>query len=290
MVWFLLWMSSAFAADGLVWTWNDSRPVRYEMTTTVLTPMVQEWMGFKVGEARVYEFMMLMSTTCTGRHQGKRWGVGCTIDSLEIHAKPVGNDADKLQGIIAEYHEFFVGKTVGFSMSDDGRIKKIDFSDVDARDGRAGIVIEQMIKNIARMFVPFDLQMPKDGLDKGKEWRQKGTPLALSMFGSQGTAGGLVMKRRVVGAEDSSVALSMTGRGSVAIGVSPDSGSVPMMLLSCQERSQFDTELGVLNWAEVKRKSTHSASNIGMGAGTVPPTTFHTRIARIGSNIPLSGP
>ena len=290
MMWLLLWMSSAFATEGLVWSWNDSRPVRYEMTTTVLTPMVQEWMGFKVGEVRVFEFMMLMSTTCTGRHEGKHWGVACTIDTLEIHAKPVDADAGKLEAILAEYHDFFVGKTVGFSMSDDGRIKKIDFRDVDAPDGRAGMVIEQMIKNISRMFVPFDLQMPKDGIDKGKDWRQKGTPLALSMFGSQGTAGGLMMKRRVVNAETSYVSLSMDGRGSVAIGVSPSSGSVPMMLLSCKGRSQFDTELGVLNWAEVKRKSTHSASNIGMGAGTVPPSKFHTRIARIGSNIPLSGP
>ena len=290
MVWLLMWMSSAFAAEGLVWKWSETSPVKYEMTTTVQTPLVQQWMGFKVGEARVYEFMMLMSTTCAGRHEGKRWRVACSIDTFEVHAKPVPDDADKLQPIIAEYHEFFVGKTVGFFMSEDGRVRKLDFIDVDSRDGRAGIVIEQMIKNISRMFVPFDLQMPKDGVAKGKDWRQKGTPLALSMFGSQGTAGGLMMKRRVVGVDDASVSLSMDGRGSVAIGASPDAGSVPVMLLNCEGRSQFNTEMGVLDWAEVKRKSAHATSNVGMGAGTVPPSKFHTRVARVGSNIPLSGP
>ena len=290
MVWLLMWMSSAFAAEGLTWNWNQARPVQYEMTTTVTTPMVQQWMGFKVGEVRVYEFLMLMSTTCTGQDEGKRWRVGCTIDSLEIHAKPVSNDVAKLQAIVTEYQDFFVGKTVGFFMAADGRVKKIDFVDVDARDGRAGIVIEQMIKNISRMFVPFDLQMPKDGVDNGKDWRQKGTPLALSMFGSQGTAGGLMMKRRVTGTDEAAVSLAMDGRGSVAIGVSPEAGSGPMMLLNCQEKSQFNTKLGVLDWADVKRKSTHSSSNIGMGAGTVPPSKFRTRITRLGSNIPLSGP
>ena len=99
-----------------------------------------------------------------------------------------------------------------------------------------------------------------------------------------------MLKRRVVESDGASVSLSMDGRGSIALGASPDVGSAPMVHLNCRGKSQFNTKLGVLDWAEVHRKSAQSSSNIGMGVGGVPPATFRTQITRVGSRIPLSGP
>jgi len=289
MLWLWLWGTAAWAADGLVWDWKNS--VQYELETMVSTPVAEQWFGFKVGEAHVVEYVTHMATTCSGTMDSKRWRVLCSIDSLEMKGQAIPEDTEKLQPIIDAQVAFMLGKTIALTVAEDGRIRKLEFADVDTVDGRAGTVIENLRQMFSRMFAPFDFQMPKDGIDKGKPWRQKGAPIALSLFGSQGTAGGTLMKRRVLGSEDGVLSLSMEGRGTMAYGASMESGTTPMMQVSCRGRSRFNTQLGVLDWAEVIRKSSFSSSSVGLGAlSGAPPSSFRSRVVRVGSGMSVAGP
>ena len=112
--------------------------------------------------------------------------------------------------------------------------------------------------------------------------------MALSLFGAQGTSGGVDMKRSVVDAEGERVILAMEGRGSMAFGDTMGSGIAPMLRMNSQGRTRFNTQLGILDWAEVTTKSAFSTSSVG-AVSKAGPGVLRVRVSREGVNTQSSG-
>ena len=280
MIGLLLWSTVALAADGLVWTWNAGQPVRYHLQTTVETPATHFWYGTREKEVRATHQTLSVQVSCSGAVEGKKWAVHCPIESVEIRGQGVPDETADLRMVMDQSVALLEGKSVQLIMGSDGRIKKLELKGIDVTDSRVGIMAENLRQMLRRAFAPMDMQLPKDGQDKGKPWRQKGAPLAVSLFGDQGTSGGVVMKRRVVSADGAQVSMAMEARGSMALGATMEEGTLSILRVNCDGRSGFNTDLGVLDWAQVTTRSAYGTSNLGALSG-VPPSRFSSKLARV---------
>ena len=214
-----------------------------------------------------------MDVACTGARAGKHWAVDCAIETVALHGVAVPGEEAALDRILAESVALLEGKSIQLSVAADGRIRKLDFDGIYADDSRVGAMIEGMRQMMRRVFAPMDVQLPKNGDANGKSWKQKGSPLAMELLTTQGTSGGVVMKHRVIeGGEEGRVLYTTEGRGSVAEGANMEAGTTSVMKVGMEGRGEFNTKMGVLNWAEVSTKAGYSASALnalsGVGAYT----------------------
>jgi hypothetical protein len=280
MVWIWLWGSIAGAADGLIWSWDESKPVRYHVETEVETPATHFWYGLREQEVRATRQVLNLSVTCVGSPAGKRWEIDCSIDSVQIRGLGVPGEEEALRTVMDQSMALLDGKSIQIIMGAEGRIKKLELKGIDVVDSRVGAIAENLRQMIRRAFAPMDVQLPKEGNDKDKAWRQKGSPLAVSLFGDQGTSGGVVMKREVVEVAGSSVRLVMSARGSMALGAAMEAGTTPILRINSKGRSSFNTDRGIVDWAEVRTKSAYGTSNLDALSG-LPPSSFTSKVSRI---------
>jgi hypothetical protein len=260
-------LSNAFATD-LVWNWSQAEPVRYHLETLVETPRSHIWLSKGNDYARTIKNHVTMDVACTGSQAGKNWSVDCKIESVALHGVAVEGDEVVLEQIFASSVALLEQKEIRLSVAANGRIRKLDIVGVYADDSRMGEMIEGLRQMMRRVFAPMDLQLPKDGDDGGKEWKQKGSPLAMELLTAQGTSGGVIMKHRVlVGGDGDGVLYVTKGRGSVAEGANMEAGTTSFMRVSTEGRGEFNTAMGVLNWAEVRTKAKYSASAINALSG-----------------------
>ena len=280
MFWVWLWGSLVGATDGLVWSWDESKPVRYQLETSVETPATHTWYGLRAKEIRAIRQTMELGVTCVGTQEGKRWAVNCSLDAVRIRGQGVPGEEAELQEVMDQSVALIAGKSLQIIMGPHGRIKKVELKGVDVNDGRVGIIAENLRQMIRRTLAPMDLQLPKDGSDHDKAWRQKGSPLAVSLFGDQGTSGGVMMKHQVAGVDGDSVRLVTEARGSMALGAMMESGTTPILRVDSRGRSAFDTNSGVLDWGEVTTGSAHGSANLDALSG-IPPSSFYSRMYRV---------
>ncbi len=268
LVWVAL-LSNALAAD-LVWDWSQKEPVRYHLETMVETPRSHMWLSEKNEQVRMTKNHMTMDVACTGTQAGRNWDVRCSIESVSLHGVAVPGDEEAQERVLAASVGLLDKKDIHLKVGADGRIRKLDIVGVYADDSRMGAMIEGLRQMLRRVFAPMDLQLPNNGDPKGKEWKQKGSPLALELLTAQGTSGGVIMKHRVISERSGGVLYQTEGRGSVAEGSNMEAGTTSFMKVTTEGRGEFNTALGVLDWAEVRTKADYSASALnaltGVGA------------------------
>ena len=282
-------LSNAFA-DNLVLNWEHTAPVRYHLETMVDTPRSHMWISTANEQARATKNHMTMDVACTGARAGKHWAVDCAIEAVALHGVALHGEEAVLDRVLAESVALLEGKSIQLSVAADGRIRKLDFDGIYVDDSRAGAMIEGMRQMIRRVFSPMDVQLPKDGNSKGKSWKQKGSPLAMELLTAQGTSGGVVMKHRVIeGGEEGRVLYVTEGRGSVAEGANMEAGTTSFMKVAMKGRGEFNTKMGVLNWAEVSTKADYSASalNALSGVGAYAYSGWIVRVQTDGTRVEI---
>jgi hypothetical protein len=281
-------LASASASD-LVWGWGHTEPVRYHMETVVETPRSHVWLAEENEQARATRNIMVLDVSCTGAADGKRWDVHCHLDDVSMRGTPVPGEEARLDRVFEVYVGLLKGKDVRLSIGLDGRIRKLDILGVQADDSRMGAIIEGLRQMIRRVFAPVDLQLPKNGDARGKPWSQKGSPLALELLTAQGTSGGVAMKHRIIEERDGAVLYRTEGRGSMAEGSNMEAGTTSFMKVTTGGRGQFNTKLGVLDWAEVSTSAAYSASalNALSGVGAYSYTGWMVRVDETGARLEI---
>jgi hypothetical protein len=287
MIALLVLLTSALGA-GLEWSWTQEKPSKYRLETTMVAPQGQTWPAEKNLVARVTETRLSLDTECTGSLDGKSWVVACNIGRVDIEGDAIPGGEATVEKVLQEYAGEIRGKTVGFRMGLDGRVRRFDIKGVATRNRNHGVVLDGVRQMLRRAFTPFDIQLPKKGDDKGKKWSQKGSPMVFEVMSSQGTAGGVALKHWVTGRDNDAVQIQTSGRAAVVDGATIETGTSSMIRISVAGNSQFNVNLGILDGSVVSTKTDHAASNM-QGLSKDGPPRFSSRLSRIAEDGQIYG-
>jgi len=221
--------SEAWAATGLEWQWEGVEH-RFYIQAQVRPSELMWFRAENNREVRVAEFRVNLSTTCRPeRLVGKRgWELRCDLDDFGIAAAPVASEQGLLLPILDELDDKFTGAWLQVVFTRDGRVKNVDLEGVDKSNRRISQIHESMRLVLVRAFAGLDLQLPKNGDDKGKgSWKQKAA-LAMGFPSDLGTMGSAEIIHEITATDGDVVELSSTGRGVL--------GSGEMVEVAGQER------------------------------------------------------
>ncbi len=113
--------------------------------------------------------------------------------------------------------------------------------------------------------------------------------MVFEISGTEGTAGGVALKHKVASRDGDVVQVESTGRAAVIPGNAIEVGTNSMLRINATGNSQFNTAVGVLDWAEISTDTDHSTSNMA-GLTKAKPDSFKVSISRIGDNGALLKP
>jgi len=261
----VLWWIGAAQAASLVPSWPDS-PVRYHLETLIETPRSYLHVGRNNLQSRATRHGVRADVTCRGSLDKKRWGVDCSLDEVAFGGHAPGDDAEALKAIFAQYKEMLSGASVSLTITDTGRVSAMKLVGPTKSDARTGQMLETLHLFLRRLFSPLDLQLPKNGDDKGKKWRHRGAPMALELLTRYGTAGGIVLEHQVTGRTDALVDVSSSGRGSVTSGDTLEAGAGSLMRIESTGRGQLDSASGLIVWREIATQAKYTVSAYDTGS------------------------
>ena len=264
----LLLVSSSMAQGPLTLGWSKGQS-RYHLESLVDTPRTMLHQGVNSLEARATKQLIIGDFDCTGAPKGKRWQVDCVVQSVSFQGVAIPGDEAALGKILEDYTARLDGKTVQLMVTADGRITSLDLLGVEKTDKRSGIIEDTIRMLMRRLFAPLDVQLPKDGLSKGKPWRQKGAPLAMELLTRFGTAGGSRLEHSVASTSGSLIQIESTGRGSVTPGEALEAGTSSMMKIETTGTGRFDSDAGRFVWREIQTSATFTVSAYSAGMGSV---------------------
>ena len=281
---FLFGVLSAEATTGLAWTWSVDQPVNYHLEAVVETPRGQLWVAENNTVARTTRSMVRLEVSCAAEKASKSdWIVDCGIDSANFSGRALSGEEEALKRILEQNEAHLQGKSVRLRMGADGRVKKLDLVGIDTKNSYLAVVFEQVRWMLRRAFTPMDLKLPKNGDDKDKKWRQRGSPLVFELAGGQGTAGGVALKHEVSVAKGSTARIVSKGRAAVAEGPSLEAGTNSMLRIKAEGSAQFNTEFGILDWAQIGTDADYGTSNFE-GLGSLKPSQFSAIISRVSAD------
>jgi len=255
-------------AGPLVPRWS-AEPIRYRLETVIDTPRSYLHVGRNNLEARATRQGIEADTTCRGEIDGKRWRVRCVLDHIAFQGRAVNGEADALQGIYSQYSTMLKGKTLEMTIADNGRVTSLNLVDMEKTDARGGEMLESIRQHLRRLFASLDLQLPKNGDDKGKSWRHRGSPMVLELMTRFGTAGGMALEHQVTGQADEIYDIGSKGRGSVTSGDTLEAGAGTLMRIETEGRGRFDAAAGQIIWREIRTQAKFTVSSINAGSGAI---------------------
>lgn len=225
----LLLSLSAHAGD-LSPRWEPGVAVRYHAETLFgagSIPMIAR----QNTEARALRLAVVMDISCVPALAGKGWELTCDVEKAELKGEAVPGEQPRLDTVLAEYSASLADGTLVLEVAKDGRITAVELRGLESKEERSAH-INELLRQVARRAVaPLDVEMPKNGEDPGKPWKQGGTPLAAELFvnaapvwsgaGSSttpmagGVSGGLSLKHSATGRDASGVKFTTEGKGNV---------------------------------------------------------------------------
>lgn len=270
----LLLSLNAFAGD-LSPRWEPGQAVRYHAETLFSAgslPMIAR----QNTEARAVKLAVTLDLACVPTARKKGWELVCDVEGAKLQGEAVPGEQERLDQVLAESASTFAAATVVVGLSADGRVSSVDLRDVDRSDERSAQIAETLRQMARRAVAPLDVEMPKDGEDPGKPWKQGGTPLAAELFvnsvpvwsgaGSSatpvagGVSGGVSLKTSVKGRDGAVATLETVGQCNVASLVTDTNTYFAHVEISSTGR--FDTATGQISYRllEVSAKDGPSAS------------------------------
>jgi len=252
-------LASLASAGELVTSFPAGEPVHYRVQMGLKTgDMVQIFAREQI-DAMLGDVTMLLLMTCTGEEPGKRdQQVDCAIERAMLTGHGKEREQGEVQVILDEFAGHLSNGTVELSIATTGRIKAVDLEGVPKDDSRAATTHEFLRDLVARGVGPLDIEMPKDGVDPGKAWKQKS---AAGMRHPAGAASGSVKSENTVtGTEGTSIALSQTGNGVLETMHSVNNGLGERLVVSINGTATLDTASGVIVLAEQHVAAQWSAS------------------------------
>lgn len=238
------------ATTGLQWRLEE--PVRYHLTARVELPDLLWIQGEQNLEARVSEVRVQVDTTCRPESERGRTVLACALDEVTLAGTGISAPAGSVEAILTEWDERLTGAIFEVRLSEDGRIRGMALGPVPMQgdNQRTSRIRQTMAQVLERAFALLDLELPRKGEDRGKDWKQ-GQSTVLAFVSEVGTMGAIDLRHRVTHDEGGGiVAITSEGRGTL--------GSAEMIAVGGQERpanlyemtlsgtARFDTGRGIL--------------------------------------------
>ena len=239
----LLLLASAEAqAPTPQWQWSET-PVRYVSEMTMVAGFPLWFLARENNEARGGEFEMKLAFSCVG--QGKKIiEVTCEIDHAKLSGVAVdAKKQDMLNAVFAEYEETYESSSLVMEMDTSGRIKRVDLEGPERTTSREAGVIERQRQLATRLLAPLDIQFPKDG-DTSEAWKQKGSPVAMQLLSTSGTAGGVRLMHEVAKTEGTMMTFTSAGEAVTIAGADVENGADNTVSLMLSGQGTFDLATG----------------------------------------------
>ncbi len=240
-------VSTIASAEPLAWAWQPGQVVNYHAEVTRERDDGDWHQAVANLEARAHQTNLAVDLSCrVVEVLSKGWALECGFHNVEISGTALGDEQAKLNAIFDEYEGFLNQAAGTFQMSLKGRIKSFDIRTFESRSERESQVIDAMRMLMVLPFGQLELELPKAGDDKGKPWKQGGSPLITQLRTSYGTAGAVIIKHSVESSEGGEVAIATDGRGTVAYGLSVESDGTKTIAVDLAGHAVFDQTAGVL--------------------------------------------
>jgi len=235
-------------AEPLAWAWEPGEAVYYHAEVTRERDDGDWHLAVQNLEARAHQTNLVVDLSCSTVDTLKKgWLIECSFHNVSISGTAlVPGEQGNLSAIFDEYEGYLEGASGTFEMSKLGRIKSFDIQTIEATSARAGQVVDAMRMLMVRPFAQLELELPKAGDDKGKAWKQGGSPLITQLRTSYGTAGAVVIKHVVEERQDAVAVIGTEGRGTVAYGLAVESDGTKTIAVDLAGAASFDTASGVL--------------------------------------------
>jgi hypothetical protein len=260
-LWVGLVSGSARGGD-LAWRWDPARPSFFALETVISTPKGSWFLAADNLEARALESTLSVETTCAASAASDPgWRVTCVLDRVRLSGIAMPGEEDALRKVLQEYSASLTGKRVTFQFSEMGRVRSLKVEGLDASTSRKAFVVEQKRLLLSRSFGLLELELPKNGEDRGRSWKQGGTPIVMTLRSREGTAGGVSLQHRVLRREGARVFLETDGRATVSPGAATDSGGTLLLDVRLSGEAEFDVSKGQLIRREYLSKATKTVSS-----------------------------
>jgi hypothetical protein len=277
----LLLLSVEASAAELALRWDA--PARYHSETLILTPPGLRFFGLANQDARALQMAVVTDSTCTPVLEGRTLDYNCVIDRIELEGVAFSGEQDKLNAIFTEYEGLLTGATVEMVLKLDGQVVTVDLEGVSKDRERWNAAQEILRQVMRRVYSPLLLQSPKGGVDPGKPWKYKGTPLFFEMITRYGTTGGTAFSFETDGRIGDDVKVIGVGKGSVANTLEFNQSGAASTYLSGTGAWRVDPQTGQVAYGEVQVLGEASASGIASVGSTLRYQLAAT-IARVGAD------
>ena len=235
------------SAQPLAWSWDTSQPVHYHAEITRERYDGDWHVAVQNLEARAHVTNLALDMSCGVVDVLKKgWAMECSFHNVVVSGTAFSGEQDKLNTIFEEYVGYMNQASGVFEMSRTGRIKSFDIHTFESSSERESQVIDAMRMLMVRPFALLELELPKSGDDKGKAWKQGGSPLLTQLRSSYGTAGAVIINHSVESSEGTLVQIGTEGRGTVAYGLAVESDGTKNIALDLAGAASFDNAMGVL--------------------------------------------
>ncbi len=269
----LFCVSGLASAQDLTWRWADHE---------VVSLRIQTYMEFRPGELRVYagknldarvESLALgietdcRSTTVTRRSQE----LECRVRKAQMGIGAVPQDQHNAESIAREYAGLLSVSRVQLELTREGRIKTVDLEGIPKDTEREGARHEVLRMLMARAFGGLELELPKDGDNRGEPWTQGGLPLIMRLPVTSGTVGKAKVRHRLESHVDGVVTIQTSGEASAQSGAELEAaragrGSARTVQTVWAGTSRFDEQRGVLLSNDYTLQGTLTASGNAGGS------------------------
>ncbi|MEC8424260.1 MAG: hypothetical protein VX000_10820 [Myxococcota bacterium] len=264
---------TAQAADAVAWNWEKAGSVTYRTQTFIQVPNGYRFIGLNNRDARALETAMVGTFTCAQTGSTKKTvSLDCSIDEVVLQGVAVATEQEKLETIFSEHMAVLPKGRIELVLRTDGHIKVFDLEGIEKKWERGNDVHEQLRQLLRRAFAPLGMQAPRDGKDPGRAWRHKGQPAFFDLFmttgnkgATYGTAGGSVWNYEVQGTSDGRTAIRGEGKANVTTIIEREGGGALGINLLGAGLYRWDSDVGVLDYAEVGLSGAYNASALNIG-------------------------
>ncbi len=234
-------------AEPIAWGWQPGQVVAYHVEVTRERDDGDWHLAVHNLEARAVQTNLAVDMSCQVADVLKKgWSIQCGFHNVSVSGIAFGDEQDKLSAIFDEYEQNLEGAVGTFQMSRVGRITSFDLHAFESDSERESQVLDAMRMLMLRPFAQLELELPKSGDDKGKPWKQGGSPIITQLRTSYGTSGAVVIKHSVESREGTVTQIGTEGRGTVAYGLAVESDGTKTISVDIAGVATFDTDAGVL--------------------------------------------
>lgn len=277
----LLLLSMEASASELTLRWDA--PVRYHSETLIVVPPGLRFFGLANQDARALQMAVVAESTCTPTLEGRTLDYNCVVDSIQLEGVAFNGEQDKLNAIFDEYEGLLTGARVEMVLKPDGQVVTVDLEGVSKDRERWNAAQEILRQVMRRVYSPLMVQSPKGGVDPGKPWKYKGTPLFFEMITRYGTTGGTAFSFQTDGRIGDDWKIIGVGKGSVANTLEFNQSGAASTYLSGTGSWRFDPQAGQVAFGEVQVLGEASASGIA-SVGLSVRYQLAATIARVGAD------